>query len=132
MRRSFLFLPLLCAFAMACASGGAKTGATSATSSSSKSASNSPTLSSADIVAADLPTAYDLVDRLRRPWLRSDPASGAAVSVYMDNQNLGGTSSLRDIPSAEVSEMQFLRSADAIARYGQDAKGGAIIIIRKR
>ena len=131
MRRSSLILPLLCAFFMACASGGAKTGSTSATSSS-KSSSDSPTLSSADIVAADLPTAYDLVDKLRRPWLRSDPASGAAVSVYMDNQNLGGTSALRDIPSVEVSEMHFLRGADAMARYGQDAKGGAIIIIRKR
>lgn len=131
MRRSLFIFPMLCAFLMACASGGAKTSSASGTSSG-KSSSDSPTLSSTDISAADLPTAYDLVDKLRRPWLRSDPASGADVSVYMDNQKLGGTSALRDIPSAEVSEMQFVRSSDAVARYGEDAKGGAIVIVRKR
>src|SRR5690606_39448892 len=33
----------------------------------------------AEIEAADLPNAYELVARLRRPWLRRDPRTGAAV-----------------------------------------------------
>src|SRR5690349_17611665 len=34
-----------------------------------------------DITKADLPTAYDLVERLRRPWLRRQGALGGEVAV---------------------------------------------------
>lgn len=124
MRRPLAVLAFLSVFLMACASAGTRT-------ESSSSNSKSP-ITAKEIGAAKLPNAYTLVDRLRRSWFRSDPATGAAVAVYMDQQKLGGTSVLRDIPSVQVAELRFLPSADAIQHFGQDAKGGAIVVVRKR
>jgi hypothetical protein len=124
-RRTSARLAFLAVLLVACATGG-----TSATGSAS-SASNSR-LTSEEIVAANLPTAYDLVERLRRPWLRRDAATGQDVTVYMDNQKLGGVETLREIPAVDVAEMEYVPSDKAIMCWGQDAKGGAIVVTRKR
>lgn len=117
------------ALAMACASG-------SHASTDPKPAAASTTdqsqLTSAEITAANLPTAYDLVDRLRRPWLRHDAMTGADVAVYQDNQSIGGAEKLRDIPAVNVSAMQFLANADAVRRYGNDVKGSVIVVVIRR
>jgi hypothetical protein len=89
-------------------------------------------LTSAEITAANLPTAYDLVDRLRRPWLRRDPMTGGEVAVYQDNQNIGDAGKLRDIPATTISAMQWLSNTDAVRRYGNDVKGSVIVIIIRR
>jgi hypothetical protein len=89
-------------------------------------------LTGEEITAANLPTAYDLVDRLRRPWLRRDAVTGVDVVVYMDEQNIGGADKLRDIPSVDVAAMQYLPNADAIRRWGSDIKGSVIVITRRR
>jgi hypothetical protein len=89
-------------------------------------------LTTADIAAANLPTAYDLVDRLRRPWLRRDAVTGAEVAVYQDNQNIGGAEKLRDIPAATISGLQLLSNADAVHRYGNDVKGSVIVVTPRR
>ena len=123
MRRCLSVLSFLSVFLVACASAGTHTGSSNE---------NSSHLTSQEITAANLPTAYDLVDRLRRPWLRDDAATGGEVSVYVDNQKLGGKEKLRDIPAVDVAEMHFLPSADAVMHFGQDATGGAIVVIRKR
>ncbi len=125
MRRTSSLLASFAVLLIACATGGMST------TGSASSASNSR-LTSEEIVAANLPTAYDLVERLRRPWLRRDAATGQDVTVYMDNQKLGGVEKLRDIPSVDVAEMEYMPSDKAIMRWGQDAKGGAIVVTRKR
>jgi len=89
-------------------------------------------LTLAEIEAADLPNAYELVARLRRPWLRRDPQTGAAVAVYMDEQNLGGAEKLREIPSIEVGELLFLSYDDAMRRYGAGVQGSVIVVVRRR
>jgi hypothetical protein len=85
------------------------------------------------IAAANLPNAYEIVSRMRRQWFR-DMSAGASgeVGVYMDNRRLeGGREALRQIPASDVARLDYLKSADAIMRFGQEASGGAIIVTRK-
>ncbi len=89
-------------------------------------------LTSGEITAANLPTAYDLVDRLRRPWLRRDATTGGDVVVYQDDRNIGTAEKLRDIPAATVSAMRYLANANAVRRYGNDVKGGVIVVVVRR
>lgn len=131
MRNIHLVFVTLCAFLLvACASaGGSGSGASG---SAAKSSSDQSRLTSEEIVAANLPTAYDLVDRLRRPWLRRDAATGKEVVVYMDQQNLGGASKLRDIPSVDVAELQYLTYDQAVQRWGSQVEGSVILVKRRR
>ncbi len=122
MRRSPFALLVLSALVIGCASTG--TGASS-------SASDSPRLTQAEIVAAGLPTAYDLVDRLRRPWLRRDAMTGGEVEVYMDNRKIGGAAALRDIPSVDVAELQYMSHDDAVRRWGSQVTASVILVTRR-
>lgn len=117
------------ALAMACASG---SHASADPTPAAASTTDQSQLTSAEITAANLPTAYDVVERLRRPWLRHDAMTGADVAVYQDNQNIGGAEKLRDIPAVNVSAMQFLPNADAVRRYGNDVKGSVIVVVIRR
>src|SRR5687768_6234685 len=122
MHVSKLMTTFLLAGALACASAGTGTTATSATQ-----------ITAADIQKANVATAYDAVDRLARRWFRdlSGNASGD-VAVYLDNdQLLGGASVLRDIPAREVVLLRYLKSSDAVSRYGAAASGGAIVVSRR-
>lgn len=123
MLRSIFMLLLSSTLLVGCASAGA--GSASATTS------DAAALTQAEIAAADVPTAYDLVDRLRRPWLRRDAASGAEVTVYMDNRFIGGVQALRDIPAAEVGAMTLVRRDDAVRRWGSEVRGNVIVITRR-
>lgn len=125
---------VLSAFALACASSGSKSASPSATVSTASSIEHdSSRLTLEEITAANLPTAYDLVDRLRRPWLRHDAVTGGDVAVYMDERNVGGAESLRDIPSVDVAELQYVPNADAVKRWGGgDVKGSVIVVSRRR
>ena len=89
-------------------------------------------LTSDEITAANLPTAYDLVERLRRAWLRKDALTGGDVSVYMDLQMIGGAEKLRDIPSPDVAGMEYLPNSEAVRKWGSDVKGSVIVITRRR
>ena len=89
-------------------------------------------LSADEITAANRPTTYDVVDHLRRAWLRKDMLTGEEVVVYMDEQKIGGADKLRDIPTVDVAELQYLPNKDAVKRWGSDIKGGVIVVSRKR
>lgn len=89
-------------------------------------------LTSDDIAAANLPNAYELVNRLRRPWLRRDAVTGGDVAVYMDDQRLGGAEKLRDIPAVEVGELRFLPNLEAVRRWGSEVTGSVILVVRRR
>ena len=123
MRRSIVSLLCLPVLLMACAT----TGAAPSTSG----ASNSTRISQEELIAADLPTAYDLVDRLRRPWLRRDALTGAEVAVYMDNQHIGGAQRLREIRAADIAELQYLSHDEATRRWGNQVTGSVILITRR-
>lgn len=139
MRRTHIALAALSAVLVACASGSksaSSAAAPSPTASSSKKAvkpkADPSRISPEEIQAANLPTAYDLVDRLRRPWLRRDAVTGGEVAVYMDEQNVGDASKLRDIPAVEVAELRYLKNEDAIRRWGSQVTGSVIVVVRRR
>jgi len=81
--------------------------------------------------------------RTRRPeWLRATPQqTGVAgpmapstmtqvsqLTVWMDNQRLGGPEVLRTIALSSVSEVRLLSASEAEARFGLNNQGGAIVI----
>lgn len=87
-------------------------------------------LTAADISNENVATAYDAVDWLARWWFHdlSGNASGEVV-VYLDtNQRLGGKESLRDIRATDVFLLRYMMSAEAMARFGPEASGGAIVV----
>lgn len=132
MRNLHLALATLSVFLLigcASAGGGAGSGANGAATSSS---SDQSRLTSEEIASANLPTAYDLVDRLRRPWLRRDASTGKDVVVYMDQQNIGGAAKLRDIPSVDVAQLQYLTYDEAVQRWGSQVEGSVILVTRRR
>jgi hypothetical protein len=126
------FLLIGCASAGGGSSSGASGPAAGASGSAAKSSSDQSRLTSEEITAANLPTAYDLVDRLRRPWLRRDAATGKDVVVYMDQQNIGGAAKLRDIPSVDVAQLEYLPYDEAVRRWGSQVEGSVIVVTRRR
>lgn len=89
-------------------------------------------LSGDEIAGANLPTAYEVVERLRRPWLRKDALTGGDVAVYMDGRIVGCAETLRDIPSVDVAAPQYLPNDEAVRRWGSDIKGSVVVITRRR
>lgn len=131
MGRPFIALAGFCTLLVACATTGSRS-VSSGTQTFTASNTDQSQLTGDEIAAANLPTAYDLVERLRRPWLRRDPMTGGEVAVMRDNVNLGGADKLRDIPAVQVAAMLFLSNADAIRRFGSDVKGSVIVITPRR
>lgn len=89
-------------------------------------------LAADEIAASKRPTAYEAVDRLRPRWLRKDMLTGEDVVIYMDEQNLGGSDKLRDMPSVDIEELEYVPHADAVRRWGSDIKGSVIVVSRRR
>lgn len=85
-----------------------------------------------EIDASRLPNGYELVDRLRRAWFRKDALTGAAVTVYMDDQNIGGAEKLHDIPAVNIAELQYLPNEQAVRRWGASAVAGSVIVVIRR
>jgi hypothetical protein len=87
------------------------------------------------ITQADVPTAYEAVDRLHRRWfldVARTPNDSAKVYLNTNEKWGDGTaSSLRQLPAESVALIEYMNGIDAVVRFGQDAKGGAIIVTRK-
>ena len=89
-------------------------------------------ISTAEIAAAsDVPTAYDLVQRLRPTMLQSRGGRSSYPVVYMDNVQFGGLDALRQVRSEQIKEIRFISAADATTRWGTNHDGGVILIISK-
>jgi hypothetical protein len=86
-----------------------------------------------EIATANVATAYDAIYSLHRTWFR-DMSAGASgeVFVYVDSRAIDeGKEGLRQIPAGAVATIDYLKSADAVLRFGPRARGGAIIVVRK-
>ncbi len=95
-----------------------------------------------DLITADelagksFANAYDAIQQLRPSMLA--PRGGAsnssarrgppALQVYVDNTNVGGLTSLREIPVVGIKEIRYLSPTDAAQRFGTGNGGGAIVI----
>lgn len=88
-------------------------------------------LTSGEIQAAGLPNAYELVNRLRRAWLRRDAITGNEVRVYENNREIGAADVLRRIPSVEIAELRYYDSDAATARWGNAVESSVIEVVRQ-
>ncbi|MFN2603926.1 MAG: hypothetical protein ABR582_14385 [Gemmatimonadaceae bacterium] len=104
--------------------------------------SSSDYVTSVEIDATPVLTAYDLVNRLRPAWLRNTATGsiggGAArnqiILVYLDGQRLGSIDALRSVSAVGIRTMQYLdaaRAATVLHDVGSDPVAGAIVMTSK-
>lgn len=98
---------------------------------------NANFLSSTEIITAhaDLGTAYDAIARLRPNWLASHGVSSFDRSielavVYVDGQQYGGLTQLRNIPAYQIADSRYYDVTEAGARFGIKGGSGGVIEIR--
>lgn len=122
--RRILAVLILAVFGGACATTGGAGG--------SSAAGDRDLLTTEQIEAAALPNAYELVNRLRRAWLRGDPVTGGPVSVYMEDRELGGAEALREIPAVTVAELRLVSNEAAVMRWSPSIAGSVIVVVPRR
>jgi hypothetical protein len=114
-------------------------GACASTPSNRVTESSQDVITSVEINATPVATAYDLVNRLRPAWLRAGRTGsigGGTISsqvtlVYLDGTRLGGIESLRTLSAAGIRSMKYLdatRAATVLRDPGSEAIAGAIVI----
>ena len=114
---AFTFVTIACASAPGAGAGGGGAG-------------KGP-ITAEEVVTANVPNAYEAVSRLRLSWLR-DRATGATPLVYLGTQRqVEGVGALRSIRAGEIGEIQFVARDAAVARWGLEAQGGAIVVVPK-
>jgi hypothetical protein len=111
-------------------------------------ATGSSVITEEEVRASTAANVYQLVQALRPMWLRRDGASGrtipstdpeapatvsspvadAGVRVYVERGFVGDIFSLRQIPVAEVTSVEFLDAAAATYRLGPGNPSGAIVV----
>lgn len=146
-RRRFL----LSLAALALVAGGCAT--TGASRTSSTLSANPNLITTAEIDAANLRDAYQVVEHLRPTWISrgtaptvnmggavmNNPVTGATgsggprggVIVYYEDSKQGWLEALRDIPASQVGSIQWLDAATATAilpGLGSDIITGAIVV----
>ena len=99
------------------------------------------------LIAADLSaapglanaTAYDAVVRLRPGFLHPRDARtgtiasrGVLPAVFVEGAFYGGVEVLRVISASAVAEMRYVRSFDAMHRYGPAYRAGVILVRLRR
>lgn len=111
-------------FIAACASGGAGGGAEG----------NGPRSDRNVLTAAQLANygtlnAYEVVQRLRRPWLQS--RGGTTAKVFVNGNERGGTNTLQDYAVDMIAEIRFVEPTQAMSQFGP-AYGGGVIEVTLR
>jgi hypothetical protein len=90
---------------------------------------NPDLITAAEIDGTTATDALNLVQRLRPQWLRARAASpGDEVIVYVNGGRLGSARELRSIKAESVGEMRYVRSEEAVARYGMGHSAGVILV----
>lgn len=85
-------------------------------------------IAAAEIDGTVVGDALTLVQRLRPQWLRARSTSRASVIVYVNGGRLGTVGELRTLKAESIAEMRFIRSEEAVPRFGMDHRGGAILV----
>ena len=137
-----IILAIIPVLALACATGGTRSSATAAR--------DRDVITMEDIKRAGASTAYDLVRSLRPNWLnvrgehsfRETPrvtgtGTGSNVQVvpgidvliiYLDNARFGGVETLRQIPVASLTSLQYFDAKTATYKWGPGHTHGAILV----
>ena len=102
---------------------------------------NNPKLLTAEEISAshaDAATAYDAIARLRPNWLAShgpmssSPQNSATAAVFVDGQQYGDITSLRNIPAYHVAAIRYYDITEAGAKFGIKAGYGGAIEVTSR
>lgn len=97
-------------------------------------------LSAAEVAAAhaEIGSAYDAIARLRPNWLAAhgisslNPQGSEYAIVFIDGQQHGGLSTLRNIPATHVKDFRYYDVTQAGATFGLQAGTGGVIELRVR
>ena len=84
-----------------------------------------------EIATANVPNAYEAVSRLRNAWFRDRSGGGAGQAplvFFGETRQINGVADLRNIRAQEITEIRFIRGADAVGRWGMEGRGGAIMV----
>ena len=86
---------------------------------------------------ADVTTAYDAIARLRPNWLVAHGSSSLSpgtefASVFVDGQQYGGLSSLRNIQAYQVADFHYYDVTEAGATFGLRGGAGGVIDVRMK
>jgi hypothetical protein len=121
------FYPIALAISTACASAGTAT----------PGARNANVISESEIAASHEANAYEVIRTLRPLYLKSRGRSSINGSgtdyatVFVDGQQYGDLTTLRNVVSSQIREIRYYSAADAMTRFGMQAGGGAIDIRTK-
>lgn len=77
------------------------------------------------------PNLFDVVRAVRPMWLRQFSTTvqnnqGTGVSVYVDNQRVGGLEVLRDMTTTTATSLRFYTASEAQSRFGLGNLQGVI------
>lgn len=97
---------------------------------------NRDVIAAEEIASVDVPTAYDLIRRLRPEFLRPRGVSGVrgsiSPSIYINGIKApDGLQQLQNINREDVLEIRWLSATDATTRFGTGNSGGAIMVKTK-
>ena len=92
-----------------------------------------------EIERSQAPTAYEVIQKLRANFLsyRGETSldrnkSQPYPTVYVDGQEYGPISSLRNIPASQVATIRLYRAWEATTKFGTGNMGGVIAITTRR
>ena len=130
MRRIPVAFIALSALALACASPrGSSSGARA----------DSQIITEDEVEASRAMTAYDVIQKLRANFLtyRGETSFDRSKSqpyptVYVDGQEYGQISSLRNIPASQIATIRLYRSWEATTQFGAGNMGGVIAVTTRR
>jgi len=101
--------------------------------------SNSEIITEEEVEASRAPTAFEVIQKLRANFLsyRGETSFNRNTSqpypkVYLDGQEYGPISALRNIPASQVSTIRLYRSWEATTKFGTGNMGGVIAITTRQ
>jgi hypothetical protein len=121
-RTAALFLSV---FVAACASGGGAAGGETEAVSSDRNV-----ITAAELANYATLTGYEVVQRIRRPWLQN--RGGTTVKVFVGGNERGGASTLREYQADMIAEMRFVEPNEAMRQFGPDYGAGIIQVTLRR
>jgi len=87
---------------------------------------------------AEVLTAYDAIQRLRPNWLSVhgvssfDPRGGEYAMVFVDGQQMGSLSVLRNLPAHQIKDLKYYDVTEAGGTFGIQAGTGGVIEVRTK
>lgn len=102
-------------------------------------ASNSQLITEDEIEASHAATAYEAIQKLRGNFLSyrgetsfNQNTSQPYPTVYLDGQEFGPISTLRNLPASQIATIRLYRSWEATTKFGTGNMGGVIAVTTRQ